>query len=181
MAASPAAPAPACSPCAGGSPAGELSAEDLAYLGQYVNPSYLSQANWAKVEAKFTEDGSVQLHNFLKPTWAQQVAAAVAAADAADQLGRGQVPAYTAGVCGGWQAAGPCHKQRYLRYSPDSTSTSGGGSHEGGGSSSSSAAAAAVGALLSQLQSELFASGAFAKLLRQVGGQKQLTVQSRSR
>ncbi|KAI3435904.1 hypothetical protein D9Q98_001962 [Chlorella vulgaris] len=155
-------------PFSGGSPAGELSAEDLAYLGQYVNPSYLSQANWAKVEAKFKEDGSVQLHNFLKPTWAQRVAAAVAAADAADQLGRGQVPAYTAGVCGGWQAAGPCHKQRYLRYSPDSTSTSGGGSHEGGGSSSSSAAAAAVGALLSQLQSELFASGAFAKLLRQL-------------
>lgn len=176
-------------------------------LRQYVNGGYLSEGNWAKVQAKFAEDGSVQLHNFLAPSWAEQVAQvcwgaaqrggfllplggpgrgeaqplqvafvplntcsqlppqAVAAADEEDRLGRGQVPAYDAGMHGGWQAVGPCHKQRYLRYSPGSSSSSA-GSNGGGG-----IAAAAVGALLGQIHDELFASAAFAKLLSKVSGQ----------
>ena len=99
----------------------------------------------------------MQLQNFLTASWAEQVAAAVAAADAAAKAGRGQVPAYDAGICGGWQAVGPCHKQRYLRYAP------GQGDAEGG------AAAAAVGGLLAQLRDELFSTAAFARLLTKVG------------
>ena len=58
----------------GGSAAGELSEEEEGLLRRYVNGGYLSQGNWAKVQSKFGEDGSVQLHNFLAPAWAQQVA-----------------------------------------------------------------------------------------------------------
>jgi hypothetical protein len=75
---------------------------------------------------------------------------------------------------GGWQAVGPCHKQRYLRYDPAST-TSGGDAAAGGeaGSSSSSgnATGAAAGALLAQIRDELFTSAAFARLLNKVRGE----------
>ena len=59
---------------AGGSPSGELSEEEAAALGRYVNASYLQQENWGKVAVKFGEDGSVQLQNFLRPALAAQVA-----------------------------------------------------------------------------------------------------------
>ena len=58
----------------GGSPSGELSPEDTALLSKYVTSGYLSEGNWGKVQAKFAEDGSVQLQNFLKPAWVAQVA-----------------------------------------------------------------------------------------------------------
>ncbi|KAL4426531.1 hypothetical protein ABPG77_008389 [Micractinium sp. CCAP 211/92] len=145
-------------PFIGGSTAGELGAEELAVLGKYVNPSYLQEGNWEKVLAKFKEDGSVQLQNFLKKEWAEQVAQAVAAADAEDKLGRGQVPAYDAGIRGGWQAVGPCHKQRYLRYAPAEAGAAQGGDEAGG-------AAARAGTLLAQIKQELFSSAAFARLV----------------
>lgn len=144
-------------PFSGGSAAGELGAEELAALGKYVNPSYLQEGNWDKVLAKFKEDGSVQLHNFLKKEWAEQVAQAVAAADAEDKLGRGQIPAYDAGMHGGWQAVGPCHKQRFLRYAP--------GEADGAQDGQAGAAAAKAGALLAQIRHELFCSAAFARLV----------------
>ena len=58
----------------GGSPSGELTPEDTALLSKYVTAGYLSEGNWGKVQAKFAEDGSVQLQNFLKPAWVAQVA-----------------------------------------------------------------------------------------------------------
>jgi hypothetical protein len=98
---------------------------------------------------------------------------AVSAADAADKLGRGQVPSYEAGMCGGWQAVGPCHKQRYLRYDPASTTSSGdaaAGGEAGSSSGSGNATGAAAGALLAQIRDELFTSAAFARLLNKVWG-----------
>lgn len=103
----------------------------------------------------------MQLQNFLAPAWAQQVGAAIAAADAAAKAGRGQVPAYDAGICGGWQAVGPCHKQRYLRYAPAAAN---------GGEGEGAAEASAVGSVLAQIRDELFSTAAFARLLTKVGG-----------
>ena len=103
----------------------------------------------------------MQLQNFLAATWAEQVSAAIVAADAAAKAGRGQVPAYDAGICGGWQAVGPCHKQRYLRYAPAAAN---------GGDAEGAAAASAVGGLLAQIRDELFSTAAFARLLTKVGG-----------
>ena len=126
-------------------------------------PVLVQEENWAKLQAAFEQEGSVQLQNFLTASWAEQVAAAVAAADAAAKAGRGQVPAYDAGICGGWQAVGPCHKQRYLRYAP---ATANGGDGEG------AAAASAVGGVLAQIRDELFSTAAFARLLTKVGGRR---------
>ncbi len=124
-------------------------------------PLLPQEENWAKLQAAFEQEGSVQLQNFLTASWSEQVAAAVAAADAAAKAGRGQVPAYDAGICGGWQAAGPCHKQRYLRYAPAAAN---------GGDGEGAAAASAVGGVLAQIRDELFATAAFARLLTKVGG-----------
>lgn len=85
---------------------------------------------------------------------------AVAAADAEDKLGRGQIPAYDAGMHGGWQAVGPCHKQRFLRYAP--------GEADGAQDGQAGAAAAKAGALLAQIRHELFCSAAFARLVAKV-------------
>ena len=87
---------------------------------------------------------------------------AAAAADAALGLGRGKTPGYSAGMGGGWQAVGPAHKQRYLRYDPAASSSGGGGDEAG------SSEGAAVGALLAQIRDELFTSAAFARLLKKV-------------
>ena len=107
-------------------------------------------------QAKFKEDGSVQLQNFLNKTWSLRLAAATAAADASDALGGGRTPAYGAGMGGGWVAVGPTHKQRYLRYEGSSAAAE------------DDPPAARAGAALQQLRTELFASPAFARLLHQV-------------
>lgn len=46
---------------AGTAAEGELSDEDLALLVRYVNPSYLAEAAWDQIHAKFFEEGSIQL------------------------------------------------------------------------------------------------------------------------
>lgn len=71
------------------------------------------------------------------------------------------MPEYTAGLAHGWEAVGPVHKQRYLRYS-------------GCGGESEEASTPGVGPLLQAVQKELFASSAFAKWLLKI---TDLTVQ----
>jgi hypothetical protein len=61
---------------AGPSTDAELSEADLRLLRSYVNPTYLEAAAWGKIQAKFKEDGSVQLHRFLLPALADRVQAA---------------------------------------------------------------------------------------------------------
>lgn len=151
-------------PFTGGAPSGALGPEDLSQLARFVNPSYLEESNWGRVAARFQDDGSVQLQNFLAPAWAAQLAAAAAAADASDKLGRGQVPAYTAGMRGGWQAVGPTHKQRYLRYAPEAAAAGSGGA-AAAADGEDDGTAKAMGALLAKLQEELFSTAAFARLL----------------
>ena len=52
---------------------GPLSDDDLSLLVRWVDPTYLSEAAWPRVRAKFAEDGSVQLKGFLKKGLAQKV------------------------------------------------------------------------------------------------------------
>ena len=73
--------------------------------------------------------------------------------DSKDGLGAGKVPAYEAGVRDGWEPVGPPHKQRFMRYA-------------GEAAPSPSEVGSSCGALLRRVQEELFASGAFMRLLR---------------
>eukprot|EP00798_Chlamydomonas_sp_ICE-L_P021076 gene21076-27957_t len=128
----------------------DVSDDDLALLIKYVNPTYLSEDGWPKLQAKFEEDGSIQLHNFLKKSLADRILAAATKDDDKDGLGGGKAPKYEAGLRDGWTVQGPPHKQRYVKYEGDAS---------GAGSSS-------VGPLLQQVREELFTSAAFARLLR---------------
>ncbi|KAF5842957.1 Oxoglutarate and iron-dependent oxygenase degradation C-term-domain-containing protein [Dunaliella salina] len=136
-----------------------LSDDDLSFLIRYMNPTYLSESAWSKIQGKFKEDGSVQLKGFLKKSLADRIGEAMAAEDAADKLGAGKVPAYEAGVHGGWEPQGPPHKQRYLAYKGEQQ----GRSAPTGGSNPPSS-----GALLAQVRDELFASPAFARFLNAI-------------
>jgi hypothetical protein len=44
-----------------------LSEADLQLLRAWVNPAYLKQESWAKIQNKMEADGSVQLQKFLLP------------------------------------------------------------------------------------------------------------------
>mmetsp|Transcript_31041 Transcript_31041/g.68891 ORF Transcript_31041/g.68891 Transcript_31041/m.68891 type:complete len:719 (-) Transcript_31041:853-3009(-) len=131
----------------------DLSDADLAALVRYLNPTYLSEDAWPRIHAKFAEDGSIQLQNFLKRSVAERITAALVREDLADGLGGGKVPDYRAGVRDGWSAVGPSHKQRYLRYD---------------GTAGTSSSTDSCGALLAQVRDELFKSGAFARLLKKM-------------
>ena len=105
---------------------------DLSHLARFVSPAYLAPRAWEAVRRKFEEDGSVQLHGFLRPELARALALATRRADARDGLGRGggggggsersssnprPPPSdYLVGAREGWTAVGPPHKQRYLRF-----------------------------------------------------------------
>ena len=39
----------------------DLDDDDLALLIRYVNPTYLSEDSWPKIQARFEEEGSIQL------------------------------------------------------------------------------------------------------------------------
>ena len=148
---------------------------DLSHLARYVSAAYLVPQAWNAVRRKFEEDGSVQLHGFLRPGLARALALATKRADDRDGLGRGggeegpnprPPPAdYLVGAREGWTAVGPPHKQRYLRF-------------EGGAATeeelkevSASSAAAETrnpGPLLSALRRDLFSSLPFFRLLKQL-------------
>jgi hypothetical protein len=52
---------------AGNNTSGPLSEADLELLRAWVNPAYLKQESWAKIQQKMEADGSVQLQKFLLP------------------------------------------------------------------------------------------------------------------
>uniref|UniRef100_A0A7R9YSB2 Fe2OG dioxygenase domain-containing protein n=1 Tax=Chlamydomonas euryale TaxID=1486919 RepID=A0A7R9YSB2_9CHLO len=145
--------------CSPAEEASELSDDDLALLIKFVNPSYLNEDSWPKIQAKFEEDGSVQLQSFLKTALANRILGATAAADAADGLGCGRPPAsHVVGTGCGWSAVGPPHKQRFLRYTAAAAAATHG--------AESTSVADTPGELLEQVRTQLFASGAFCRLLR---------------
>ncbi|KAF8057154.1 Ogd [Scenedesmus sp. PABB004] len=162
----------------GGPTGAELSDADLALLRRWINPAYLKPESWAKVGAAMEADGSVQLQRFLAADVAAQIAAATAAADAAQGVGGGAIPPFDAGCSDGWEAVGPPHKQRYLRYAgpprtPGAAAAANGGADGGAAKAANGAAGADAtgpGALLAGVRSELFESGAFARLLRAMLG-----------
>ncbi|GAX82106.1 hypothetical protein CEUSTIGMA_g9534.t1 [Chlamydomonas eustigma] len=134
----------------------DLSDDDLSLLVRYINPSYLAEENWPKVQAKFQEDGSIQLQNFLKKALADRIVQQLVEEDRRDGLGSGLRPqSYAIGVGDGWVPVGPPHKQRYLRYQQ--------GSDDG---PSSVASCSSCGSLLQHVREKLFSSGAFCRLIQ---------------
>jgi Rps23 Pro-64 3,4-dihydroxylase Tpa1-like proline 4-hydroxylase len=151
-------------------PEAELTPADLALLKEWVNPAYLEESAAAKVRARFEAEGSVQLRAFLRADRAAAVAAATAAADADARLGGGRLPAHGDGAGGGWAPVGPAHMQRYMRWEGSvekSTGTADAGATTAA-DTPGAAEAAAAGRLLAAVASNLFASAAFARLVRRL-------------
>ena len=94
-----------------------------------------------KIREQFVEESSIQLTHFIAPEHAKKIRAAILAADAADKVGLGRLPDYSAGEGGGWEARGPPHMQRFLAF----TGAPSGDSPD-------------AGPLLRQLQDDVFTS-----------------------
>lgn len=155
---------------------------DLAHLARFVSRAYLRPQAWAAVRRKFEEDGSVQLHGFLRPELARALAVATKRADNKDGLGRrsgeeeqdgGKAPRpppsdYFVGARGGWTAVGPPHKQRYLRFEGAAASEEELEGVAASASASKEESPSDPGPLLSALRRDLFSSLPFFRLLKQL-------------
>ena len=123
-----------------------LSKEDVDYLAQYMNSTYLTEESTKAIRHRFENDSSVQLREFLQPEWLDKLNQAIKVHD--KHFGNGN-PAldYLAGVDKGWKIVGPAHKQRFLEYT-------------------GSADCESTGAIMSRLHRELLESVAFGRFLK---------------
>lgn len=90
----------------------EFSDSDRQYLMKYVQPEFLTDEAMKDIQKRFENDSSVQLTNFLKPTWVPKL-----------QPLKPFVyndSYYSSGVSKEWKLQGPAHKQRYLVYQHNS-------------------------------------------------------------
>jgi len=133
-----------------------LPSADIDALGKYLNPVYMKPDAVAQIRSKFEEESSVQLHDFLKPDVAARLMAACQRADARDGVGGGSMPGYDVGMGAEWEAVGPAHMQRYLRYQGAAAAVEG--------------EEAAPGAMLKGLLEGVLQSPAFGRLLKQITG-----------
>jgi hypothetical protein len=86
---------------------------DREYLKKYIQSEFLTEESMKEIQQRFENDSSVQLRNFLKPTWVPTMQPHKATAY--------DEPYYSWGVSPEWKLRGPAHKQRYLEYVADST------------------------------------------------------------
>jgi prolyl 3-hydroxylase /prolyl 3,4-dihydroxylase len=156
------------------------SARDLELLARFVAPAYLDPKAWEAVRRKFEVDGSVQLYGFLRPEVARRITRAARRADARDGLGGGRpLPRdYRVGAggggggSGGWQAVGPPHKQRYLRFGGEAAPVEAlltpeeEEQKEKQKEVNGDAGQEDPGALMAALRRDVFSTAAFARLLR---------------
>ncbi|KAI9220189.1 Oxoglutarate and iron-dependent oxygenase degradation C-term-domain-containing protein [Blastocladiella britannica] len=138
-----------------------LTAADRAYLAEYVNPYYLQDANLAKVNESFVENGSIQITSFLAKPVAATLQRHLVAVDAYDTALAGKLAmAHGTGERDGWTVQGSPVKHRYARLA-DSNPLALSDVAEG----SDLAARTTLHGVRA-----LFASAAFGRLLYQVTG-----------
>lgn len=65
----------------------ELSDSDIAFLGNYLDATYLDSGAIQKINNQFCDDSSVQLKNFLKSDIAEKIFQSTKATDFDDKLG----------------------------------------------------------------------------------------------
>jgi len=100
-----------------------LSKNDIQFLSEYINPTYLTPKSITDIQEWFEEESSVQLRHFFNEKWASKIQACVLDVDSKDNVGRGKSAIdYTVGVSDDWKPVGPAHKQRFLEYVGDAAS-----------------------------------------------------------
>lgn len=127
-----------------------LTEADIIYLSSFINDTYLKEEAIKEIREQFEEDSSVQLRNFIRSDVASKINNACKKIDDKDKVGRGNSSlTYDVGTGEGWEAVGPAHKQRFLKY-------------EG----TEIVEKESAGALLEDVQKNLFQSPIFGKFLR---------------
>ena len=129
-----------------------LTETDIMYLSAFINDTYLKKEAIKEIREQFEEDSSVQLRNFLKSDLASRINIACGKIDKDDNVGRGNSSLnYDIGTGNGWEAVGPAHKQRFLKYEGTEIAEKEG-----------------AGELLEYVQKNLFQSPIFGKFLSNV-------------
>jgi len=141
-------------------PSGDLSADDIAVLKQWLAPEYLDAAHLKVIADRFGDASYALLTNFLREDISARLSDALRLADAEDGFAPGTaetpIPQYSVGATAGWQLVGPPHLRRYLRLGTEE----GSGKCDGGEERHQQ-----LGTLLRQVEEGLFKSGAFRKWL----------------
>jgi hypothetical protein len=126
-----------------------LSNDDVAFLSEYINSTYLSPKSIEDIRERFELESSVQLRQFLNAEWMDKIGAAMAR-EKEDSPPKD----YASGVNETWKAVGPAHKQRFLEFTDLQK-------EEDGGSRSPS-----LGAILQHIKNHVFQSEPFGRLLK---------------
>jgi len=124
-----------------------LSAEDKAFLSQWMDDQYLQQENLEAISARFEQDSSVELRSFLKESRAAPVAEAVRARDVKDGFGGTPPYPYDTGVGEGWKLSGVPHLGRNLNFEANGVTD-------------------AVGTQMTDIKTSLFETAAFGRWLK---------------
>ena len=171
------------SPIAPPMPSDPLSAEQISFLSEFLNPVYLQPRTISALAARFVEESSLELHSFLCTPLADKLSVGLASNDARDGLGpqrTKRIPAHTAGTRFDsttadipWEPKGPPHKWRYCTLTPQE-----GGRREAVFPRS---ALASPDSIMRSLQDELFPSTAFRAWLAKVSSVLPLSYSAEAR
>ncbi|EIM88359.1 uncharacterized protein STEHIDRAFT_120539 [Stereum hirsutum FP-91666 SS1] len=99
-------------------PDAALSADDISFLSEFLNPVYLQPRTMKALSARFVQESSLELHDFLSVPIASTLSPGLRSLDAQQGLGPNRpypIPPHTAGTGqgSGWTLKGPPHKWRY--------------------------------------------------------------------
>ncbi|KAI0304042.1 nuclear protein [Russula brevipes] len=137
-------------------PDSPLTSDQISFLSEFLNPTYLQQRTIKALASRFLAESSLELYDFLSHPIAEKLDAGLRQLDERDGLGKDRpspIPPHTAGTGSGWRIKGPPHKWRYNVLDPP---TPGGPS-----TAVSPRAAHPPHALIRSLQDELFPAPAF--------------------
>ncbi|KAJ3166725.1 hypothetical protein HDU88_003208 [Geranomyces variabilis] len=129
-----------------------LSAADVEYLREFINPTYLNPRQLALVADRFLDESSIQLTDFLNKDLAGKIEDAVIASDKDCGLDADKLPPHGVGKRDGWTVAGPPHKLRYAMLDPSRLSSD---------AAKSTSPDVATAQLFADLSRRLFPSAAF--------------------
>jgi len=93
-----------------------LTADDVSFLSEFVNPTYLQRRTMKALASRFLAESSLELCDFLSPPIAEKLDAGLRELDKRDGLGTDRplpIPPHVAGSGSGWRIKGPPHKWRY--------------------------------------------------------------------
>lgn len=145
----------------------KLSKEDKEFLSKWISPVYLENKNILKLQKRFIKNSAIQLKEFLKKFKFLEIQRLIILIDQEDQLGKGKPSlSYDIGLSNtnSWKLIGPCHKRRYLAFTPSAATTSSEGV-ETKTTSNNKNKHQEIGQILNEILSELFKSSAFHRFL----------------